>query len=350
MSQQTTLLSFVAQRHVWGLEDAATSALSFILSHSASARQALSEFLGDEHGPLPIAKAQPWTPDTHGAIPDLACLDESDNTLALVESKFWASLTAHQPVTYWERLPVHERAVLLFLAPPARVDKGELWDELEAKLLGAGHKLGQADKSDGLIAAQSETGQRRLMLATWQLLLDRMASRAAKDGDDRASFEIAELRGLAVSAIEDDRPLRDENLKQLMADSVKRLEQSKWADARGLTVGHRFDSYVRYLRLAGATAMLGIHYEFMKQAPEKVLWLVFSDYQADPVRVKLEEVRSRLAGIAENSHPWGDEGIALSIDLPTAMTTKQLLDHVVVQLEHIAGLVDPEGPTYQSES
>ena len=73
------MLSFVAQRHTLGLEDAATDALFFILSRSSSAKEALSEFLGDEHGPIPIAKAQTWMTDEHGAIPDLACLDNNGN-------------------------------------------------------------------------------------------------------------------------------------------------------------------------------------------------------------------------------------------------------------------------------
>ena len=146
MPQESTLLSFIAQRHTIGLEDVVTDALFFILSRSTSAMEALSEFLGDEHGPMPIAKAQPWVTDAHGAIPDLACLDEDGNLVALIESKFWAPLTHNQPVTYWQRLPAQERAVLLFVAPDYRVDQGTLWDELEAKLRDAGHGLGPAGR------------------------------------------------------------------------------------------------------------------------------------------------------------------------------------------------------------
>ncbi|MDE2765844.1 MAG: hypothetical protein OXI25_05375 [Chloroflexota bacterium] len=351
MSQQSTLLSFVAQRHVWGIEDAATSALSFILSHSASARQSLSEFLGDEDGPLPIAKAQTWMADAYGAIPDLACLDEDGNTVALVESKFWAPLTANQPVTYWRRLPARKRAVLLFLAPAYRVDGDGLWDELEARLREAGHQLGQADKSDELIIAQSETDQRRLMLTSWELLLDRMASRAAQNDDTQAGFQIAELQGLAVSAIESDRPLRDENLKRLIADSVKRLEELKWANASELTVGQSPNSYWgRYFRLSDAAAWLGIDYDAAKQMQEKALHLTFGGYGIGDVSVKLEEVRSRLTGTAEHRSFWGNDAISLSIDLPSGNDYENTLNHIVAQLEGIAKLVDPEGPTYQRES
>ena len=149
MSQEPTLLSFIAQRHTVGLEDVATNALFFILSRSASAREALSEYLGDEHEPLPISKVQPWAADEYGAIPDLVCLDKDDNVLALIESKFWAQLTHHQPVTYWQGLPTDKRAVLLFLAPDERVDGGGLWDELEAKLREAGHELALPPRAVG---------------------------------------------------------------------------------------------------------------------------------------------------------------------------------------------------------
>ena len=187
-----------------------------------------------------------WVTDEHGAIPDLACLDGDGNLVALIESKFWAPLTHHQPVTYWQGLPAHRRAVLLFLAPDYRVDQGTLWEELEAKLREAGHEFGPAKKGNGLITAQSKDDERRLTLATWQLLLDRMAQVAKEDGDTQACFEVAELQGLAYSTIEGDRPTRDENLKRLIVESVKRLEQSKWADANGLTVGQGVDFYGRY--------------------------------------------------------------------------------------------------------
>ena len=191
MTDNHTLLSFIAQRHSIGLEDVATDALFFILSHSAPARQALSDLLGYEGDPLPIAKAQPWAADAHGAVPDLACLDDDDNLVALIESKFWAPLTRNQPVTYWEGLPVDRPSVLLFLAPEPRVDQGGLWDELVERLRNACHELEPAKRKGSLITAPAKAGQRRLMLTTWQLLLDRMAQSAKDDDDTQACFEIA---------------------------------------------------------------------------------------------------------------------------------------------------------------
>ena len=345
--QESTLLSFIAQRHTVGLEDVATDALFFILSHSTSAIEALSELLGDEHGPIPIAKAQPWTTDAHGAIPDLACLDRDDKVIALLESKFRTPLTSNQPVAYWRGLPAHKRAALLFLAPCQRVYRGNLWNELEVRLRAAGHELRPADRSHGLIAARSRDDQRRLMLTTWQLLLDRMARRTREDGDTQTRFEIAELQGLAASAIEGDRPTRDENLKQLIAESLKRLEQSKSADTSGLSVGQGYDFYGRYLRLGGAFAWFGIDYRAVRQMPEHPLWLQITGDTEDSACVKLEEIRNRLKDWGGPRLSWRSDEVYLPIDLPEGTARDRILYAIVAQLERIAELIDPDDPTCQ---
>ena len=344
MTDNHTLLSFIAQRHSIGLEDVATDALFFILSHSAPARQALSDLLGYEGDPLPIAKAQPWAADAHGAVPDLACLDNDDNLVALIESKFWAPLTRNQPVTYWEGLPDDRPSVLLFLAPEPRVDQGGLWDELVERLRNACHELEPAKRKGSLITAPAKAGQRRLMLTTWQLLLDRMAQMAKDDDDTQACFEIEELQGLAASVIAGDNPQRDENLKRLIADAVRRLERSGWANTDGLAVGVGINFHVRYLRLAGANAWLGIDYEAVKQMPDKPLWLSF--YGGSNADVDLDTVRSALGGLAEPDAEWRRGQVRVPIILPEGADHDATLDAIATELERIACLIHPNGPTY----
>ncbi len=297
MAEDNSLLGFIAQRHTSDIEDVATNALSFILSRWDSARRVLSELLGDGCSPLPIAKAEPWRPNAHGAVPDLACLDGDDNLVALIESKFWAELTYHQPVTYWEGLPNNRPTVLLFLAPDYRVEESSLWDELVGRLSRKGHELGPVDRRKSLVTAPAKVGQRRLMLTSWELLLDWMAQRAKKDGDTQACFEIAELRGLADSAIAGEKPTRDENLKGLIADAVKRLKQSGWANTDGLQTGEGHDYYARYLSLAGASAGLRIDYKAKKRM-DKPLWAWF--YRESATGVSVEAVRSSLGSLAED--------------------------------------------------
>ena len=345
MVDEGSLLSFIARRHTVGREDVATDALSFILSRSNSAKRALSDLLGDDRGPLQVAAARPWGADALGAVPDLACYDEDDNLVALIESKFWASLTHHQPVTYWEKLPVDRPAVLLFLAPDYRIDSGSLWEQLVDRLHSAGHELGPADRRESLLTASAKVGQQRLILTTWNLLLEKMALKAKDAGDVQAGFEIAELQGLATDATAAENPRRDENLKLLIAEAVKRVEQSDWANSDGLTVGQGFQYYGRYLRLAGALAWLGIDYEALKQKPDKLLWLTFYSYPDTPV--SMDAVRSRLGGLAEPGTGWRSGQVCVPIVLPTGADTDATLDAIVDEVERIAKLIDPDGPTYQ---
>ena len=345
MTGNDSLLNYVAQRNTTGLEDAATNALSFILSRSDSAMGTLSNSLGDDCGPLPIATASPWGTDAHGAVPDLACFDEDCTVVALIESKFWAGLTAHQPVSYWQRLPDDRPAVLLFLAPEYRIAQGSLWDDLVGRLRDAGQELGPVDSGEGTVTAVAKVGQRRLMLTSWELLLGRMAQKAEEDGDAQACFEIAELKGLAGSVIAGDRPRRDDNLKRSIAKAVERVEQSGWANTDRLRTGEGHGYYARYLRLAGASAGLRIDYEVVKRMPDKPLWLWFYGDPADSVSTG--EIRRVLESKAEPGLEWYPGDVCVPVLVPVAADREATLEAIVAELEHIAQLIDPDGPTYR---
>ena len=262
----------------------------------------------------------------------------------MIESKFWAPLTRNQPVTYWQGLPDDRPAVLLFLAPEYRVENPSLCNELVERLRGAGHELGPAVQADGVITVPAKGSQRRLMLTSWGLLLDGMAQKAKDDCDTRACFEIAELQGFAASVIAGDNPQRDDNLKRLIADAVNRVERSSWANTDGLSVGQGFNFYVRYLRLAGANAWLGIDYEAVKQMPDKPLWLSF--YGGSDGRVDLEMVRGALVGLVEPDVEWRRGQARVPITLPQGADHEKTLDAIVADLERFARLIDPKGPTY----
>jgi len=346
MTERTTLLGFIAQRYTGDLEDVATDALAFILSGSSPARRALSEFLSDNRGQLPIAQVRSWGELAHGAVPDLVCHDDDDNLVAFIESKFWAQLTQHQPVTYWRALPADRPAVLLFLAPESRIDDGWLWEELVNRLRVAGHEMGPPEMSECLVTASASADERRLMLTSWQWLLDTMAAQTRDCGDAQACFEIEELQGLAAGAIAGDHPRSDENLRGLIQDAVKRLEQSDWANAEGFTAGAGHDYYARYLRLAGASAGLLIHYKALKATPDKPLWLWF--YADAAARVSVDTVRDRLGRLIEPGLGWLREEVCVPIALPAGADTESTLDAIVSELEVIAELIDPDGPTFRT--
>ena len=184
------------------------------------------------------------------------------------------------------------------------------------------------------------------MLTSWQTLLERMAEKATEDGDAQACFELAELQGLAIDAIERDNPERDDNLKLLIADAVKHLERSGWANTKNLSVGGVAGSYyVRYFRLAGASTGLRIDYKAAKQMPDNLLWLWF--WRDRVATVGVEEVRSRLGRLAEPGLEWLREEVCIPIVLPVGADTDATLDAIVSELERIAKFIDPDGPTYR---
>lgn len=353
MTDDQTLLGFIARWHNIGLEDAATDALYFILSRSEIALKTLADFLGDGQAPLPIAGVQPQLANEFGAVPDLACLDIGGDVVAVIESKFWAPLTPNQPVTYWKSLPADQPSALLFLAPDDRIDQDSqdsLWNEIRKRLKKAGHELGPSHLKRNLKTATAKDGQRRLVLASWSLLLDRVAKQVSAAGDQRASFEIDELRGLAATAIAGDYPRSDENLRALVRKAVKQLVQSGWADTNGLAEGNGNDFFVKYLRLAGADAWLGVDKKITDQMPDKPLWLSFSKFSGSTPQVGLDEVRSRLGDVETRNFEWIPNQICLSVDLPVGADQEKTLNTAVSRLEHIAKLIDPQGPTYANHS
>ena len=323
-----SLLSLIAQNDARGLEDSrhGCTALHLVSLGPPHAKRCPS-ITADDRGPFPIAKVQTWAEVSHGAVPDLACHDSDNNLVAFIESKFWASLTRHQPVTYWQALPDDSTGtVLVFLAPDYRVDDGSLWDELVERLQDAGHELGPASTDAGLRTASSKAGQRRLMLTSWESLLDGTCS---EDQSGRRCPGMLRNRratkGLAIDAIERDNPERDENLKLLIADAVKRVEQLDWANTEGLTAGHG----LRLLRevsssRGGVQAGLVIHYEAVKQMPDKPLWLWF--WPERDAQVNEEVVRTRLGAIGRTG-TWlaSREGLCANRRCLMALTERQLL-------------------------
>ena len=353
MPDDNGLLAYIARRHIGGREDVATDALAYIINRSDAARSAFADFLRDDDAaPPPVAEARTQYSLPNGTYPDLACLDADGNILALVESKFWASLTASQPVGYWPALPANSPATLLFVAPPYRVNEGSLWSDLVGRLGNAGYALGETRQGQSLISAPEQDGKRRLMLCSWDLILNHLAQAALAGRDWQASFEIAELQGLAASVIAGTAPQRDENIKNLIRSAIKRLEQSGWANTDHFGPGGALpNAEGRYLHFARAFAWFGISYDERRNS-NRPLWLVFNDNFGTKSRldVTTDQVRHQLADMESADLLGSHEVFCVPIDWPQGDSTDDMLDALVKQLEGIASKIDPVGPTYRKDT
>ena len=76
-------------------------------------------------------------------IPDLTIHDAAANIRILVENKFWAGLTDHQPVDYLRQLPDDINCSLLFIVPDRRIDT--IWRVLKDRCHDESVGLGPVD-------------------------------------------------------------------------------------------------------------------------------------------------------------------------------------------------------------
>ena len=117
-----------------------------------------------------------------------------------------------QPVDLLGRRSQDDRsATLLFLAPAART--AQYRQRLVVGRIGQGAytmlvtTLGPVNQGKGLVTAKASDGRHRLLLTSWEVLLDRLAQ-ADQEGRRRPSVtsKSTKLRGLASDAIEGEEP------------------------------------------------------------------------------------------------------------------------------------------------
>ena len=191
-----SLLSFIVKRDVKTKENAATDALGFILATSKASRKGLSDLLQAKAIRIsPIASVD-IQPPVGGGIPDLACRDSDGVIQALLEAKFWARLTPHQPNTYWENLPHDTPSALVFLVPTYRL--AAMLHELTGHLVNVGFESGGKDRSSDCITVRDKKSKRCLMLISWDELFRYLKKSAKANDDSQALFELEQLRGVAV--------------------------------------------------------------------------------------------------------------------------------------------------------
>ena len=129
--------------------------------------------------------------------PDLIIRDETGRARVVIENKFWAPLTKHQPVSYLEHLPNDQSGALLFVAPAERIPA--LWDELTQRLGSEGVALVDEYEENDVKSAKVGPGRQRVLLITsWTRVLDVLRNAAEEQQRPELLCDLAQLRGLAT--------------------------------------------------------------------------------------------------------------------------------------------------------
>ncbi|MDE2725541.1 MAG: hypothetical protein OXI59_19395, partial [Gemmatimonadota bacterium] len=285
MPNEDTLLAYLVSSFPGNTENIATEALRHIFDRSDAAMDALNDVVHSgcrEVSPITAVKSQ--VVQIGGAQPDLVGYDDDGNQRVLIEVKFWAALTAHQPNSYIKSLPDEGPAMVVFLVPDVRIQW--LWPELIERMEREFNQITE-NVSERRCVRMGGT-QKYLMIASWSGLLDSLAARTQDYGEPGIENEIRQLRTLAKYADEGAfKPVRRN--EKLGADSEKRLRdlermidaatdrgiEQGWLDRKGLNRTPRSYGYGRYIRLGEAIVWFGVNTELYESTGSTPIWLDF---------------------------------------------------------------------------
>jgi len=328
-----SVFAHVARKLTGRTETVATEALGYILSKSAASREALRETLrtGGVDVP-PLVQVATEVQGKQDERVDVVCFDESGTERVLIEVKFWAGLTGHQPNTYLSRLPQDgEPAVLLFVAPEQRLKT--LWAEVCRRADGP-FDLRSEPTPEALKAVTINEHPHRMMVTSWRALLNTMASRAGIAGDSSADRDILQLHALceredteAFLPIHGEEfapafPRRMIGLRTLIDDATARGRSRGFVRTKRLKVVPQVNGYGRFIRLGKgnnewlANSWFGIHHGLWVSKQETPLWLVF---RGEHARLAQKKLGDRVYGFT----------------LPTGVEYEEVLDSVVDQLREV---------------
>lgn len=206
-------------------ENLATEALNYIINCSHEARSAFISYLNNRLN-IKVSHELSFQSQKYGednAIPDLVATDESGQQILVIEAKFWAGLTKHQPVTYLKRLPQNQIGILLFIAPSLRLST--LWNELVSRCRRESEIVIDTDPtslSDPRLAKINEN--HILALTSWRALLTFISEELIQMGKDVS--DLKQLMGLSEKMDTDAfLPLQPEELNPNIPKRILQYEQ-----------------------------------------------------------------------------------------------------------------------------
>lgn len=239
----TRLLGHLTSRLASHPETVATEALTFVLQQSAPCRAALERLVGSVGGPRLESLDYSAQEVMDGAgTPDVVGRAGNGSEQLIVEAKFWAGLTRHQPVSYLKRVA---GGALLFVVPSARTDF--VWVELVRRATAAAMTVTPTSAHAATVVGAGAPVF--LAIVTWQGLLGALTDAARDAGDTASVDDLRQLEGLCTKlAGSGFLPLAPEELTSPMwrrfvqlsyaiSEILGKLEREKVADRQGRLSG-----------------------------------------------------------------------------------------------------------------
>ena len=311
MPEEFTLLAYLVPRMTNRVEDTATDALAFILKKSSDCRDALGLLLREGEGTYDLDTLTNFATQVtykDGSRPDMVGYDHEGRKRLLVESKFWAALLEGQASGYFSQLEEAGPGVLLFIAPAARLET--LWGEITRQMDGGqdGFGLEEVKTPEQIRRARviwPDKQDKRLMLVSWPLILDRLADAVPRDS--LLAEDIRQLRGLAQR--EDEEAFRPIKTVELSPSVPRRLQwlnrliddlvdghgsPEGWMSTENLKATPQRDGYGRYFRfrtdhgeVVSGDLFLCVNFRLWAASGDTPLWLrIGGDVPISPTRLR----------------------------------------------------------------
>jgi len=343
------LLAYLADRFVPQRENLATEALLFILERSEVARDSVMRLLVSLGCQLPSPLTyRSQVVGSQGETPDLVGIDPTGRESVLVEAKFWAGLTDHQPVTYLARLETVGGSALVFLAPERRLEL--LWFELARRIHESGRDVGSR-RSPLPGAVLAPVGEVHLAVISWGCLLGFISEALAGAGERELLESLGQLQALchredhlAFLPLEGHEltsslPRRLLQFGELIDETVARLEGSGLASTKRLRAAAGNGWFGRYLLLSGAGCLLQVNAANWAGLEMTPIWLRVTDcnWQVS-MGLRIAFVAAQAAGHLR-FHDRGT-GLEVPIRLQPGMDREAALASMLGQIRDIASILE----------
>jgi hypothetical protein len=260
-------------------EDIASEGLVYILQRSSAASGAVRRMVSQECGvELPPLSFKAQATGENLERPDISGVDESFTERLIIEAKFWAALTANQPVEYLRRLPA-PHGVLLFICPSLRVRL--LWDELLRRVQQEGLPI-RFDADRHLV---SFGNGRFLFIKTWDQVLGLVKDAVMQEGNRALISDTDQIIGFCHKM--DDiafLPILEEDLAPsvgkriysyyLLVDKLlHELKKRVDLDLSGMKATPQKDGYTRYFKAYDFGLRLDLNFKYWYEHAETPFYL-----------------------------------------------------------------------------
>lgn len=351
MADNDTLLANIIPRLTGRLENAAVESLGYILGKSSASRAELNNLARKGGAVLPpIITVRTEVSGQAGeqvTRPDLVGFDADNKERLLIEAKFWAGLTGDQVNRYLGRLPKDGPAVLMFLAPEARMET--LWPELQYRVEQAGKGLDPREavpagmRGTVVTNAERNATNQHLMLVSWRSLLFDLHAAAERAMETSGITEdIRQLHGLTeLMDSKEFLPFHKEDfnpafarrlidLSSVYESLITRCRRQDWVKVHRRK--HDWTGYGIFLEIAGYHTWFGFYYQpWSRGEAETPFWIQLWGLNAqNPSNVEKVaiELQKRLT-----------EGSYLPIYVKTGVGRDEVVDDMLAQFKDIADTI-----------